>query len=604
MGKCSTKVTSLADSGKGTLRCAIKSANKEDGSTITFAVAGVIVLSSSLPQLTSPVTINGNGVIEIDFNQNGGLVVAVGATGSVIEGLYLTNSSGDSLTINANDVEVYSNRIGIDINGNAKGNIGNGIVVNTRVTGTIIGSNPNNVSGLPSNVISNNLNGISLNGSSSATIVSNFVGTNIAGTVAMPNVGSGITLLNSDGNIIGGTVYTNSEGITNNPTGTKGTVPIVYIFPPLGNLISGNGDHGISLTTSDSNKFYGNFIGVDVSGILELGNDGDGIFIVESSGNSMLGCNITQEPFVYYNVCSGNGANGIHLTDCTNTKVQGNFAGIGSNNATVIANGANGLLVDGDTTHTVVGGPIPLGNVLSGNTVDGVAVVDTASDLISYNTFNGIFAFVGAAPNGRNGHYINSTGGGIVLRTCVVSGNTLHGVHVFNSNGVIIEEIIVGLNTGGTAAIANGGDGLLISGDSHNNFIGRNVVSIIPRNAFSGNVGNGVHITDTAYNNLITLSFIGLSVSGLVAVGNGANGVLIDEDAHDNYVGTNLIPPSIYTNYISANTGFGVLLQDDCTQNIIANNHIGVTVLEQAAPNIAGTISDTSTGTNILINNV
>lgn len=605
MGRKTFKVNSLADSGKGSLRSALICANKDDGVDIIFNVAGVIILSSPLPIIRREVNIDGNGVIEIDFNQNTGLVIDAKAANSVIQNLSLTNSSGNGLTINGNAVEVYGNRIGIDLNGTARGNEGDGIYVSTDVTGVIIGSNPDNVSGQPSNIISNNgLNGIQLNGAIQTTIVSNFIGTNIAGTVAMPNAINGIYLLNASQNIIGGTVYTNSDGVTNDPTGTKGTVAIVYIFPPLGNLISGNTINGVFMNLSSGNTLYGNFIGVDVSGITALGNGGDGVLIQESNSNSMIGCLVNQNPFVYYNVCSGNVNNGIHVHNSTNTKIQGNFAGIGANNASVIPNGDNGVLVDGNSTRTIIGGIIPLGNVFSGNTIDGLAVIDTASDLISFNTFNGIFAFVGAAPNGRNGTYISSTGGLIVLRTCVISGNTLHGVHVQNSNGVIIEEIIVGLNTGGTAAIPNGGDGLLISGDSHANFIGRNVPSVIPRNAFSGNTGNGVHITDTAHDNLITMSFIGLSVSGLTLIGNTQNGVLIDGDAYNNFVGTLLAPISIYTNFIGDNGGYGVLLTEDCTSNIVTNNFIDVNVLLQAAPNTLGPTSDTSTGTNIIVGNL
>ena len=41
---------------------------------------------------------------------------------------------------------------------------------------------------------------------------------------------------------------------------------------------------------------------------------------------------------------------------------------------------------------------IPLGNVISGNNKNGIEVTGTASGLISFNTFAGVFAFGGAAP--------------------------------------------------------------------------------------------------------------------------------------------------------------------------------------------------------------
>ena len=102
---------------------------------------------------------------------------------------------------------------------------------------------------------------------------------------------------------------------------------------------------------------------------------------------------------MFYNVLSGNGGNGLRITNSNNTTVQANFMGVGANNATIVANGGDGLLVSGSSKNTQVGGVIPLGNVISGNNRNGIEVSDTASGFTSFNTFAGIFAFAGAAPN-------------------------------------------------------------------------------------------------------------------------------------------------------------------------------------------------------------
>ncbi|MBJ7408278.1 MAG: autotransporter domain-containing protein, partial [Bradyrhizobium sp.] len=52
-------VTSTADSGAGSLRAAISSANS--GDTIQFQVGGTITLASELPIITKNLTIDGNG---------------------------------------------------------------------------------------------------------------------------------------------------------------------------------------------------------------------------------------------------------------------------------------------------------------------------------------------------------------------------------------------------------------------------------------------------------------------------------------------------------------------------------------------------------------
>ena len=43
--------------------------------------------------------------------------------------------------------------------------------------------------------------------------------------------------------------------------------------------------------------------------------------------------------------------------------VQGNFFGVGANNTSAVGNKGNGILVNGSSENTVVGGVIPLGNV-------------------------------------------------------------------------------------------------------------------------------------------------------------------------------------------------------------------------------------------------
>ena len=48
--------------------------------------------------------------------------------------------------------------------------------------------------------------------------------------------------------------------------------------------------------------------------------------------------------------------------------------GVGADNASIVANGGDGLLVSGSSRDTQVGGVIPLGNVISGNDGNGIEV--------------------------------------------------------------------------------------------------------------------------------------------------------------------------------------------------------------------------------------
>jgi len=611
-------VTSLEDNNtQGTLRYSINQSKLNPYSVIVFAVNGVIKLNSSLPTITSRVLIDGTNapnytgtpVLEVDSNGYDGFVLDCNSGKSSIQGISITNAKNSGIVIKSNENTITLNYIGVDLNGNSKGNKKNGICL-CKALGNTIGTNTSNVSAYASNVISGNgENGIKLFKSSKNTIVSNFIGTNKAGTSALSNKLNGILITeNSNENKIGGNVYTNSQGVTNNPTGSKGTVPIVYIFPPLGNLISGNIGNGVLIEKSSKNLFNGNFIGVASSGIDGLGNGLNGVHLNQANDNVFRGCLVDENPFVYYNVLSGNTLNGIRVTNSNNTVIQGNFFGIGANNASIVSNKENGICVDGSSNNTTDGGVIPLGNVSAGNSKNGIYVTDTASSYISFNTFGGLYAFTTAAPNGENGAKVDSTGKNIVFRTNFFSGNAGNGIRlVGNSSGVTVESAIVGLSTDGGSPLPNLGDGLYVGGNSNNNIIGVNIPSVIPRSGFSGNLGNGIHIGDKANNNKVNLAFVGLSVLGLSTnCANQQNGILIDGAANKNYVGKTFPDTNVFTNYIAANVKYGVQLAGDCFENTIDGNVLGQTFTGDSAPNLEGNIINVSSkaDTNIIINNV
>ena len=141
-----------------------------------------------------------------------------------------------------------------------------------------------------------------------------------------------------------------------------------------------------------------------------LGNGQDGVAIANSNNNSLIGCTLFQNPFVFYNVIAGNRGNGVSINNSNNVTVQANFLGMGADNATTVPNLGNGLLVAGTSQNTQVGGVIPLGNVISGNTLNGIMVRDQASGFVSFNTFAGIAAFQTLSLSqrvGRDPHYLD-----------------------------------------------------------------------------------------------------------------------------------------------------------------------------------------------------
>ena len=622
-------VSNLNDSGSGSLRAAITAANADSSGTptvIAFSVNGTITLAGDLPAITQNVTIDatsapayatgGPPVVEINANGHAGVVFAAGSDGSHLLGVAVDNANGNGVTLNAGSITLNDNYIGLNLAGQAAGNSGDGVYVSASSSNNLIGLNPTSAlgtaaaAGIVTNVISGNGgNGISFHGSSGNTVVANRIGTDPTGSFAIANGGNGIWVTaRSGGNTIGGSAYVNSTtGLANDPTGAKGTVTPTFIVPPLGNLVSGNGQTGILVDgNSQQNVLSGNFVGTTANGDAAIGNAGNGVWINGADNNSLIGTPLlnppgsadpgsyNQTPFTYYNVISGNGGNGLEVTSSNNVTVQANFLGAGANNAGVVANRLNGILVDGSSQNTQVGGVIPLGNVVSGNDLNGIEVTGTVSGFETFNTFGGGLAFGPAAPNGNDGLLITSTGGDNIVRTNVFSGNDNNGIEIAgNASGVMVDPNIVGLTTNGQALLPNGNDGLLITDTAHGNSIGGHVdASVIPNQTFSGNDGYGVAILGQAYDNSVFNNYIGTNVLGTVALGNGMGGVFVGDQANNNTIGGSSSNPSQPTaNLISGNTGNGVTLTTSTNNNQIVDNSIGVDRFGLPLPNSGSAVA-------------
>ena len=81
----------------------------------------------------------------------------------------------------------------------------------------------------------------------------------------------------------------------------------------------------------------------------------------------------------------------------------------------------NGLTVSGKSKSTVVGGVIPLGNVIAGNMKYGIYLTDIIEDFTSINTFCGLAAFGNKIPNGSDGILMDSHSNNIEIRLIFIS---------------------------------------------------------------------------------------------------------------------------------------------------------------------------------------
>lgn len=375
--------------------------------------------------------------------------------------------------------------------------------------------------------------------------------------------GNGI-LVTSSNNLIGGDdVGYDLNNNRNNPTGRitsplpPSTTTPAYVRPPEGNVISGNGGDGVRLQNgANDNILQGNFIGTDVTGLFARGNRGNGVTILNSDGNQLLGTVPLDgdNPFVFYNVISGNGANGLTVHNSDNTIIYANFFGLGADNKTPVGNKLDGVLISGNSDRTRFGLNIPLGNVAAANGQNGVEVRDSASRTLVMNTFGGVAAFNPTAQVGNrgNGILVTSDGGGqtfgsslfsTIILTCQFSGNLGNGVEVGgNAVGVQVSQSVIGMETNGATPEPNLKNGIQIGGRARNVSIGGFEPSVIGGSEFpdgtfpleeganliSGNGWNGVAVGKRTSNVKIFNSLIGTTIDQSGPAGNGRNGIYLE----------------------------------------------------------------------------
>jgi len=361
-------VTSTADSGAGSLREAMTNANGNPGAdTIHFNIVGsgvhTITPATKLPNITEAVTINGysqpgasanthapdqgsNAVLLIELNgQNlsgfDGYCLDVAASGVTIRGLAINRCQNSAIRalLGGNGMVVAGNFLGTDPSGSSRPGVQiQGVELNGGTGATIGGSNP-----ADRNVIAGN-DGSDIffndSGGSNAVIQGNLIGTNAAGTAAIPGQFSetGVYIRIGTGVTIGG------------------------LTPAVRNVISGRRSAAISVgytvgSVAAQATIRGNYIGTDVTGTQPIAN---GYGIVLNSVNNIVGGgaagagNVIAASAIYG--MTGDGGNGA--------TIQGNFIGTDPTATIDLGNTQAGIIVGGN--DWVIGGTAPgEGNVVA-----------------------------------------------------------------------------------------------------------------------------------------------------------------------------------------------------------------------------------------------
>ena len=311
----------LCDDGSGqcTLRAALDEANANAGTdTIAFDIPGAgphtIRPAAPLPVISDMLVIDGysqsgarastnppglgsNAVlmIELDGTSAGpgatGLQIAWG--GTIVRGITINRFDRDGVLLRVNGGNVIEGSfIGTDVTGTiALGNGESGVWISNSDGNTIGGASP-----AASNLLSGNgVRGVLISGSSSGNVVEgNLIGTDLTGTVALPNGMVGVNIVDAPGNMVGG--------------GTVGGR----------NVISGNWK-GIEISHEGAtgNLVRGNLVGTQVDGAATLRNGSAGIVVAAGAGRNVIGGAADSS-----NTIAHNGGDGVRVVSGTGNAID------------------------------------------------------------------------------------------------------------------------------------------------------------------------------------------------------------------------------------------------------------------------------------------
>ena len=317
---------------------------------------------------------------------------------------------------------IRGNRIGTDASGSADiGNEGEGILVFESKNTIVGGTDPDS-----GNVISGNGTGVLLWSANETRPVTgtilqgNTIGTNAAGTTAIPNDSWGVHL----------TGYVTENEIGGNTEAS-------------GNLISGNSMDGVLFfgPETNNNAIHGNFIGTNHDGTAAIPNARAGVLIEESPQNNI---GLRESATFARNVISGNTGPGVIVVGqgATENVFEANIVGLNAVGDAALPNQV-GISLEGASETTIGGTNSGDANYISGNRENGLVVegqiatenivlqnyigLNLRGDAAIGNGANGIF--VDDAPNNEFGKLIDTT-----LFGNYVGGNAESGIVVTGEN--------------------------------------------------------------------------------------------------------------------------------------------------------------------------
>ncbi len=465
-------VTSVSDSGAGTLRQALQSATA--GTLITFNPTVFPPLSPASIHLLSPLpNITQNGIV-IDAS-NAGVVLDGAQAGSSASGLSIYSSDNvvrglQILRFGFSGINVSNSR---NIIGGARDQ-GTGLLGQGNLIGSC-GSQGIRIEGDQSanNWIAGNLLGIGLNNEPLA----NFNGISIAGARA---------------NLIGGSA------------------------PALRNVVSANQSIGITLTGgAHDNVIAGNLIGTNLNGTQVAGLQQYGV-VMQSPRNQVGGLTSGERNIIAGNVLAGIGVNGSRRN-----AIVGNFIGLNLTGDTVLPNGM-GVDINGEATHTLV-----QGNVFGPTGTQALSIGDNETSFTSIvgNLFGtnaaGTTLLSGGGALSLDGGYLTRIGGLEPSERNLIAGGLSIG---FGWSTAIVIGNFIGTDITGTLPLNNQTNGVTLYG-ARRPIIGG--LSLAEANLIGGNGLSGIQVHAGTHHAVIAGNRIGVGWNG-EPLGNGQNAIQVD----------------------------------------------------------------------------
>jgi hypothetical protein len=585
----------------------------------------------------------------ISGNLNSGVEMAgAGVTSNTVEGNYIGTDE--------NGVRALSNGFaGVDLNsfaGQTTGPSNNIIGGTTAGAGNVISGNSTLAAGTTPSPGQGD--GVLISNSSNNNVVEgNTIGLTADGKAALPNL-IGVLIGNAVGNLIGGSQTADANRISGNTkdgviiAGAKSTKNAVQE-----NLIGldssggplGNGDVGVLIQDHASGNFVGetqtvagaetslgntiaaNGIGVSIQGGCEnnqvIGNligsaivsgkpstnlalaNGIGVTILNADKNIVGGLTAAARNIIVNSIADGldindtNGIAGSNPVVTTGNVVEGNYIGIENDGVTRLANGGDGVEINGAASNTIGGIVQGAGNVISGNGLSGVVIAGQAAtgNAIAGNrigtTSDGVSAVItnfSVNPNDlARGNGVMIEGGATQnliglpgnFGLNVISGNPSGGVIVKNAGaGNQIVYNYIGLNASGTAAVLQSIPMPNQPTQYYGIFIASTPGTVVGAasfaqggNVISGNTVDGILLSDSpTVGTQISGNYIGTDNTASLSIGNGGFG--IDITGLSQALGPASVT-DVFNNVVSGNLRGGIAVSNGASANQFAGNFIG-----------------------------